>query len=133
MPTPNPFLSKIGLQKSKLFVSPENCHTRTYTQYLEDVDSYFDISFQISNLNLEDVDAYSEISEIMRLVFWNSRPKSFFWTNLSQKTWILHFAWKLVHRVSWGCDCKNGEQGLEEKSKMINCIKCLLLLYLHCS
>ena len=55
---------------------------------------------------------------ILRLVFWNSNPKSIFWTNLSQKTWILHFAWKLVHRVSWGCNCTNTEQGLEEKIKM---------------
>ena len=33
------------------------------TEYLEDVDSYFDISFlKIWNLNLEDADSYSEIS-----------------------------------------------------------------------
>ena len=56
---------------------------------------------------------------ILRLVFWNSKPKSIFWTNLSQKTWILHFAWRPVHRVSWGWDCKNTEQGLEEKIKWI--------------
>ena len=67
---------------------------------------------------------------ILRFVFWNSKPKSIFWTKLSLKNWILHFAWKLVHRVSGGCDWKNTEQGLEEKIKMINCIKCLLLLYL---
>ena len=36
---------------------------------------------------------------ILRLVFWNSKPKSIFWTNLSLKTWILHFAWKLVHEA----------------------------------
>ena len=56
---------------------------------------------------------------ILWLVFWNSKPKSIFWTNLSQKTWILHFAWKLVHRVSWGCDWKNTEQGLEERQKWL--------------
>ena len=33
------------------------------TQYLEDVDFYFDISFlKFQNLNLEDADCYSEIS-----------------------------------------------------------------------
>ena len=45
LPTLDPLLDKFGLKKSKLFVLPENWHTRTYTQYLEDVDSYFDISF----------------------------------------------------------------------------------------
>ena len=69
---------------------------------------------------------------ILILVFINFKPKSILWTNLSRKTWILHFVWKLLHRVSWGCDCKNTEQGLEEKIKMNNCIKCLLLLYLYC-
>ena len=51
-------------------------------------------------------------------------------TKLSRKNWILYFAWRLVHRVSSGCDWKNTEQCLEEKIKMISCIKCLLLLYL---
>ena len=31
LPTLNPFLGKFGLEKSKLFVLPENWHTRTYT------------------------------------------------------------------------------------------------------
>ena len=38
-----------------------------HTQDLEDVDSYFDISFSTSNLNLEDADSYSEFSEIPNL------------------------------------------------------------------
>ena len=67
---------------------------------------------------------------ILRLVFWNSKPKSIFLTKLSRKNWILYFAWKLVHRVSSGYDWKNTEQCLEEKIKMISCIKPLLLLYL---
>ena len=41
----NPFLSKFGPKKSKLLVLPEDWHT----WYLEDVDSYSNISF----LNLE--------------------------------------------------------------------------------
>ena len=103
-------------------------HPHTYTQYLEDVDSYLDISFlkfQTYILRM--------LILILRLVFWSSKPKSDFWTNLSRKTWILHFAWRLVHRVSGWCDWKNTEQGLEAKIKMINRIKCLLLLYLYCS
>ena len=75
-----------------------------HTQYLENVDSYFDISFlkfQIWILRM--------LILILRLVFWITKPKSSFWTNLSRKTWILYFVWKLVHRVPWGCDCKNTE------------------------
>ena len=68
---------------------------------------------------------------ILRLVFWNSKPISIFWANLSRKSWILHFAWKLVHKVSWGCDCKDTEEGLEANIKMNNCIRCLLLLYFY--
>ena len=41
----NSFLGKFGLKKSKLFVLPENWHTHIHTQYLQDVDCYFDISF----------------------------------------------------------------------------------------
>ena len=37
---------------------------------------------------------------ILRLVFWNSKPIFIFWANLSQKSWILRFAWKLVYKVS---------------------------------
>ena len=48
-----------------------------------------------------------------------------------KKSWILHHAWKLVHRISWGCDCKDIEEGLQAKIKLNNCIKCLLLLYLY--
>ena len=110
LPTLISSLSKFGLKKSKLFVLSENWHTRTYTH-------------SISKM----------LILISILVFSNFKPKSIFWTNLSQKTWILHFAWKLVHRVSWGCDCKNTEQGLEKKIKMNNCINCLLLLYLYWS
>ena len=35
--------------------------------------------------------------------------------------------------ISWGCDCKDTEVDLEAKIKMNSCIKCLLLLYFHCS
>ena len=41
---------------------------------------------------------------ILRLVFWNSKPKLNFWANLSRKGWIVYFTWKLVHRVSRGGD-----------------------------
>ena len=68
---------------------------------------------------------------ILRLIFWNSKPIFIFWTNLSQKSWILDFVWKLVHEVSWGCDCKDTEEGLEANIKMNNCIRCLLLLYFY--
>ena len=68
---------------------------------------------------------------ILRLVFWNSKPIFIFWANLSRKSWILHFAWNLVHKVSWGCDCQDTEKGLKAKIKMNNCIKCLLLLYFY--
>ena len=64
---------------------------------------------------------------ILRLVLWNSKPKSIFWPNLSRETSILHFAWKLLHTVSWGCDWKNTEQGLEEK------IEWLIVLSACCS
>ena len=103
--TLNPFLDKFGLKKSKLFVLPENWHTCTYTH-------------SISKM----------LILISILVFWNSKPKSIFWTNLSQKIRILHFAWKLVDKVFWGCDCMNKEQGLEEKIKMNNYIKCFVAL-----
>ena len=109
LPTLNPFLGKLGLKKSKLFVLPENWHTRTYTH-------------SISKM----------LILILILVFSNFKPKFVFWTNLSRKTWILHSARKLVQSIL-GCDCKNTRQGLEEKIKMNNCIKCLLLLYLYCS
>ena len=102
--------------------------TCIHTQYLEDVDSYFDINFlKFQTLILR------MLILIRRLVFWNSEPKFIFWTNLSQKIWIIYFSWKLVHRVSWGPECKNTEQRLEEKTKMNNYIKCLLLLYLYLS
>ena len=114
LPTLNPFLGKFGLKKSKLFVLPENWHTHTHTH------TY---THGISKM----------LILISILIFSNFKPKSVFWTNLSLKTWIFHFAWKLIHRVSCGCDCKNTKQGLEEKIKINNCIKCLLLLYLNCS
>ena len=104
--TLNLFLGKFGLKRSKLFVLPENWHTRTYTR-------------SISKM----------LILISILVFPNFKPISIFWTDLNSS--ILHSAWKLVHRVSWGCDCKNTEQGLEEKINMNNCFKCLLLLYLY--
>ena len=43
---------------------------------------------------------------ILRLLFWNSKPISIFWTNLSQKGWIVYFVFKLVHKISWGCDLR---------------------------
>ena len=58
---------------------------------------------------------------ILGLVFWNSKPKSISWANLSRERWILHFAWKLVNKVSWGCDCKNTEEGLLEKYRGSAC------------
>ena len=68
---------------------------------------------------------------ILRLVFWNSKPISIFWANLSRKSWILHFSWKQVHEVSWGCNCKDTEEGFEASIKMNNCTKCLLRLYFY--
>ena len=68
---------------------------------------------------------------ILRLVFWNCKPISIFWANLSRKSWILHFAWKLVHNVYWGCDYKDMEEGLEANIKMNNCIKYFLRLYFY--
>ena len=44
-PTLNPFLDKFRLKNSKLSILTKNWHTRPYTQYLEGIDSYFDISF----------------------------------------------------------------------------------------
>ena len=93
-------------------------HAHTHREYLEDVDSYFNISFLKFQTYISRM-----LILILRLAFWNSKPKSIFRVNLSRKSWILHFAWKLVRRVSWGCDCKNTEQGLEAKIKMSNCIK----------
>ena len=37
----NPFLGKFVVKKLKLFILPENWHT----EYLDDADSYSDISF----------------------------------------------------------------------------------------
>ena len=68
---------------------------------------------------------------IPKLVFWNSITKSIFCANLIQESLIVRFAWKLTHRVSRACDCKDTEEGLEAKIKMNNCIKCLLLLYFY--
>ena len=98
---------QIWIEKVKVVVLPEIWDTCTYTR-------------SISKMFIL----------IFMLVFWNSKPKSIFLTKLSRKNWILYFVWKLVHRVSSGCDWKNTEQCLEEKIKMISCIKCLLLLYL---
>ena len=126
---PKSIFGQIWAEKVKAVCFAWNlAHPHIHTQYLENVDSYFDISFlkfQTYILRM--------LILILRLVFWNTKPKSIFWTNLNKKTWILHFVWKLVHRVSWGCDCKNcknTEQGLGEKIKMSNCIKCLLLISL---
>ena len=40
-------------------------------------------------------------------------------TNLSQKSRVVYSAWKLTHSVSWGCDCKDTEDGLEQRQKWI--------------
>ena len=46
--------------------------------------------------NLAHPHIHTSISKILILILilvsWNSKPKSIFWTNLSRKTWILHFA-----------------------------------------
>ena len=126
MLTLDPLLGKFGLKKSKLFVLPENWHTRTCTHNISKMLILISILVFLSFKPK----SWGCWFLFGRLVFWNSKPKSIFWLNLSKKTWILHCAWKLIHRVSSGCDWKNTEQGLEEKIKMINCIKCLLLLYL---
>ena len=107
-------------------------HTHTHT-YIVSRRCWFLFRYrfsQMSNLNLEDSDSYSEIS-FLKLQIKLETPKSIFWANLSRKNWILPFAWKLVHRVSCGCECKVTDQGLEAKIKMNNCNKCLLLLYFH--
>ena len=111
IPNPKSIFGQIWAEKVKVVCFAWNlANPHIHTEYLEDVDSYFDITFlkfQTYILRM--------LILILRLVFWNSKPKSIFWTNLNRKTWILHFAWKLVHRVSWGCDWKNTEQGLEER------------------
>ena len=61
-------------------------HTRIHIQYLEDVNSYFDISFLKFQTKILRV-----LILILKLVFWNSKPKSIFLKNLSQETWILYF------------------------------------------
>ena len=82
---------------------------------------------------------------IPTFVFSNFKPKSLgywflFWDYFFEipnvnpfLSRILHFACKLEHRISWGCDCKDREEGLQAEIIMNNCIKCLLLLYLYCS
>ena len=128
---PKSFFGQILAEKFKVvhfdwnlvhMVLPENWHTCTCTH---------SISKTLILISILAFSNFKPKSWGCWLVFWNSKPKSIFWTNLSQETWILYFAWKLVHRVSSGCDCKNTEQGLEEKIKMNNCVKCLLLLYLY--
>ena len=42
---PEVIFGQILAEKVKAVCLPENWHIRTYTQYLEDIDSYFDISF----------------------------------------------------------------------------------------
>ena len=66
---PNSIFWQIWAEKFKS-VFPENWHT----EYLQDVDSYSDISFlkfQTSILKM--------LIFILTLVFWNSKPKSIFW------------------------------------------------------
>ena len=52
---------------------------------------------------------------VLTSVFWNSKPKSSFWTNLSQKSPIVYFAWKMTQRVSREYDCKDTKEGLKQK------------------
>ena len=64
---------------------------------------------------------------IPKLVFLKFQPKPIFGANLSRKSRIVYPVWKLTQNVYRGYDCKDNEEGLEEKTKMNNCIKCLLL------
>ena len=54
---------------------------------------------------------------ILGLVFWNFKCISIFWANFSQESWIIYFARKLVHKVFWGCDCTDSEEGLQTNIK----------------
>ena len=65
---PKSTFGQIWTEKVKAFCFAwKLAHMHMHTQDLEDVDSYFDISFSTSNLNLEDADSYSEFSEIPNL------------------------------------------------------------------
>ena len=105
----NPFLGKFRPKKFKLFVLPKNWHT----WYVEDVNSYFNISFQNfyqksisgqicaknSKLSilpenwhtwyLENADSYFKIS------FLNFQPNINFWANVGQKTRSCAFCLKI--------------------------------------
>ena len=137
-------MAKFGAKTSKLSAFPENLRT----QYLQDADSYSDISFLNFQpyfhfwVNLSQTikscpfclkTGTKSISRmfvlILALVFWNSKPKSIFRENLSQKSQIVYFAWMLAHRVSQECDSQVTEEGLEAKTKMNNWIKCLFLTF----
>ena len=122
-PTLNPFLGKCGMKKSKLLFC-----LKINTQYLKDADSYFDVisfpKFQTYILRM--------LILIPGLVLWNPKTDSISLGEFeSKKLFFFYFSWKLVHRVSWRCDCKDSEEGLEAKIKMNNCIKCLLFIYFY--
>ena len=109
-PTLNPFLGKSGLKKSKLFFFPENWHTHTYT-YTQSLSKMLTLISILVFQNLKSKSwgfwflFWDKFSEIPNLY-------SFFGQIWVKKSWIFHFAWKLVHRVSWGYDYKNTEQSL---------------------
>ena len=109
---PKSIFGKIWSKNFKVFLSafPENLRT----QYLEDVDSYSNISFLNSQpyfhfwVNLSQTikscpfclkTCTKSISRmlilILTFVFWNSKPKSIFRENLSQKSQIVYFAWSI--------------------------------------
>ena len=141
-------MGKFWAKKSKLSAFPENLRT----QYLEDADSYSDISFLNFQpyfhfwVNLSQTikscpfclkTGTKAISRmlilILTFVFWNSKSKSIFRENLNQKSQIVYFAWMLTHRVSQECDSQVTEEGFEAKTKMNNWIKCLLVPHIFVS
>ena len=119
---PNSFLRQIWSEKVKaVCFAWKLAHMHIHTQDLEDVDSYFDISFlkfRTKNLRM--------LILILRL---DANLNSFFgqiWVKKLNSPLCLEAG----TRVSWRSDCKNTGEGLEEKIKMNDCIKCLLLLHL---
>ena len=110
------FLGKFGPKKSNLSVLPENWHT----WYIEDDNSYFNISFQ--NLQSK-IHFWANLSQktqscpfclkigthgiskmlilISTLVFWISNQISMFGQMWAKKLKV--FAWKLAQMVSRGC------------------------------
>ena len=115
--TLKPFSSKFRLKKSKLFVLHENCNT----EYLDDADSYSDISF----LNIQPLIRFREnlgrrsqscplwlkigaqtISRnwffVPTLVFSISNPEPIFGGFWVEKVKVVCFTWRLACSVSRG-------------------------------